>query len=186
MTIQPSPNDIGNGSSRLASGMPKPSKTPLFEANNSARYNRQSAIRQIQDRTGRRLICYVSGAGPQCAIDSNDVAPFVDLLHNVPENHDLDLLLHTNGGSIDAAERLMGMLRSRVGIAELRIIVPDSAKSAGTLMVLGADSVVMSDMSELGPIDPQAYLSGKWQSVQHYLDAYEEHSESLKSEPRSC
>ena len=56
-------------------------------------------------------------------------------------NRDLDLLLHTTGGSINAAEKLMGMMRNRVGTAKLRIIVPDFAKSAGTLMVLGADSV---------------------------------------------
>ena len=36
--------------------------------------------------------------------------------------------------------------------------MPDYAKSAGTLMVLGADFVVMSDTSELGPIDPQIYV----------------------------
>ena len=183
MAEQPSPADCSDLSSELESGTSKPTKTPLFEANNSARYNRQTLIKQIQDRTKSRLICYMSGSGPECAIDANDIAPFVDLLYNVPENHNLDLLLHTNGGSIDAAERLMGMLRSRVGTAELRIIVPDSAKSAGTLMVLGADSVVMSDMSELGPIDPQAFLSGRWQSVQHYLDAYEEHAARLKSDP---
>ena len=108
--------------------------------------------------------------------------PFVDLLHNVPPNRALDLLLHTTGGSINAAEKLMGMMRNRVGTAKLRIIVPDFAKSAGTLMVLGADSVVMSDMSELGPIDPQEFLFGRWQSVQSYLDAYEAHAKTLKTD----
>ena len=94
----------------------------------------------------------------------------------------LDLLLHTTGGSIDAAEKLMGMMRRHVDSARLRIIVPDFAKSAGTLMVLGADSVVMSDMSELGPIDPQARLFGRWQSVQNYLDAYDAHAKTLKAD----
>ena len=50
-------------------------------------------------------------------------------------------------------------------------------------MVLGSDRVVMSDMSELGPIDPQAFLSGRWQSVQNYLDAYDVHAATLKSDP---
>ena len=118
-------------------------------------------------------------------IDSNDIMPFVDLLHNVQPNTDMDLLLHTQGGSIDAAEKLMQMLRGRVCMSDLRIIVPDSAKSAGTLMVLGADSVVMSDMSALGPIDPQIHLSGIWQSVQNYLDAYKEYEETLKADPNN-
>lgn len=95
----------------------------------------------------------------------------------------MDILLHTGGGSVDVAEKLMGMMRSHVGKAKLRIVVPDMAKSAGTVMVLGADSVVMSDMSELGPIDPQARLFGRWQSVQNYLDAYSTHAKNLVADP---
>ena len=80
------------------------------------------------------------------------------------------------------------MVRGKVGEAEIHIIVPDFAKSAGTLMVLGADRVVMSDMSELGPIDPQMLLTDSqgqrtWQSVQNYLDAYDEHKKTLTDEP---
>ena len=164
-------------------GPKPPTRTPLYQANTADRYHRRAVIKQIQDRTGRALICYVSGN--KCVIDDDDIMPFVDLLHNVPPNHNVDLLLHTKGGSIDAAEKLMGMLRSLVDAANLRIVVPDFAKSAGTLMVLGADSVVMSNMSELGPIDPQAPLFGRWQSVQNYLDAYKEHDKTLKADPNN-
>ena len=157
------------------------SKTPLFEANHADRYQRQILIRRIQGRSRRTLLCYVSGS--DCAIDRDDTVPFVDLLHHVPRNRAVDLLLHTFGGSADVAEKLMGMLRGHVGTAELRVIVPDYAKSAGTLMVLGADKVVMSDMSELGPIDPQILLADRWQAVQNYLDAYDEHAATLKTDP---
>ena len=160
--------------------MPQMRKTPLFQANSADRYQRQTMIKQIQERTERSLICCVSGR--DCVIDENDTMPFVDLLHNVSAGHNLDLLLHTTGGSIDAAEKLMGMMRRHVGTAELRVIVPDFAKSAGTLMVLGADSVLMSDMSELGPIDPHARLFDSWQSVQNYIDAYDEHARTLKTD----
>src|SRR5438270_233413 len=73
----------------------------------------------------------------------------------ITKEHDLDLLLHTGGGDTDAADKLMSMARARIGTKGLRVVVPDFAKSAGTMMVLGADAVVMSDSSELGPIDPQ-------------------------------
>ena len=158
-------------------------KTPYFEALHGDRSQRQALIKRIQDHTKRTLICYVSGN--QCNIDLDDTMPFVDLLHNVVPNHDVDLLLHTTGGSTDVAEKLMGMLRDRAGTAKLRIIVPDFAKSAGTLMVLGADKVVMSDMSELGPIDPQVPLSDRWQPAQTYLDAYEAHAKILKTDPEN-
>ena len=179
-TESPTDNRTGGQVDPKSAGK-RPSKTPLYEASHARRYQRQAMIKEIQGRTNRRLICYVSGRN--CGIDDDDTLAFVDLLHNVPADDDIDLLLHTTGGGVNAAEKLMGMVRRVVGTGELRIIVPDYAKSAGTLMVLGADSVVMSDMSELGPIDPQRRLFDRWQSVQNYLDAYSEHEETLTNDP---
>ena len=81
---------------------------------------------------------------------------------------------------MDTAEKLIQLVRSKVGNGQLRVIVAEFAKSAGTVMVLGADCVLMSDTSELGPIDPQMPFADsrgnvRWQSVQNYLDAYDEH-----------
>jgi hypothetical protein len=175
-----------HGGDVIQRSIPAPTKTPLFQAIHAERYQRQAIIKNIQERSGNRLICYVSGGGG--AIDRDDTVPFVDLLHNVPPGENLDLLLHTGGGDIDAAEKLISMIRTRVGTATLRIVVPDFAKSAGTLMVLGADRVVMSDTSELGPIDPQIIrIDGNGNrirhSVQSYLDAYDEHTATLAREP---
>jgi hypothetical protein len=69
-------------------------------------------------------------------------------------------------------------------------VVPDFAKSAGTLITLAADRIVMSDSSELGPIDPQITLNDGHgnliqHSVQSYLDAYMTHSEALKKDPEN-
>ena len=80
------------------------------------------------------------------------------------------------------------MIRQKVGTATLRVIVPDFAKSAGTLIALGADLIVMSDTSELGPIDPQVIRSDgdgnrMAHSVLSYLDAFEHHAEVLKHDP---
>lgn len=175
-----------DGEDVIARSVPSPTKTPFYQAIHAERYQRQAIIKNIQERHGRRLICYVSGAN--AAIDRDDTVPFVDLLHNVPQGEDLDLLLHTGGGDIDAAEKLISMLRNKVGAAILRVVVPDFAKSAGTLMVLGADLVVMSDTSELGPIDPQIVLSDGngnriRHSVQSYLDAYDDHTANLQKDP---
>lgn len=180
------PPDGADTDSVLERSVPAPTKTPFFQAIQADRYQRQAIIKKIQERSGRRLICYVSGGS--CAIDRDDTVPFVDLLHNVPPGADLDLLLHTGGGDIDAAEKLISMVRIKVRTAMLRVVVPDFAKSAGTLMVLGADFVVMSDTSELGPIDPQIILSDGngnriRHSVQSYLDAYNDHTATLKDEP---
>jgi hypothetical protein len=171
-----------------ASDMPAivPTKTPMYQAMHAERYARQALIKEIEKKTGRTLICYV--AGVQAPIDRDDVIPFVDLLHNVQPGNDLDLLLHTPGGDMDSAEKLISLVHTTVDAGRLRIIVPDFAKSAGTLMALGANKIVMSDTSELGPIDPQIALNdGRGNRIVHsvmsYLDAYKTHSEALKQNP---
>lgn len=183
------PNDTTKASKNgeVEPTAPRPySKTPAFQAMNAARYKRQDMIRAIKQATRRNLICYV--AGQSQVISRDDVLFFVDLLHNVDRGAPLDLLLHTPGGDMDAAEKLITMVRNVVGTATLRIIVPDFAKSAGTLMALGADSIVMSDSSELGPIDPQIMLPDEngyriSYPIQSYLDAFAEHSASLARDP---
>ncbi len=162
------------------------SKTPAFQAMNAARYKRQELINSIQNKTNSKLICYL--AGLHAEISRDDALFLVDLLHNIPPNEDLDFVLHTPGGDIDAAEKLITMVRNKVGSATLRVIVPDFAKSAGTLIALGADRIVMSDSSELGPIDPQMQMAdGNGDRITipilSYLGAYNEHSAALRRDP---
>ena len=183
---QPEPSAPTNPEGVLEDVVPPLTKTPLFQAINAGRYQRQALIREIQHSSGAKLICYVAGIG--APVDREDVVCFVDLLHNIAPGQDVDLLLQTGGGDIDAAEKLITMVRKKVGTARLRVIVPDYAKSAGTLMALGADIIVMSDTSELGPIDPQIVRSDHngnrvWHSVKNYIDAYEEHKAALKEDP---
>lgn len=65
----------------------------------------------------------------------------------------LVLLLGTAGGDPDAAYRIMRCLHHRY--KKIAAMIPYYCKSAGTLMVIGADTLVMPDNSELGPIDMQ-------------------------------
>lgn len=182
----PKQEESTDGHRGVTGGAAAPSKTPMYQAMHAERYRRQDLIKHIQKRWGRQLVCYVSGI--TALINRDDILGFVDLLHNVPRDGNLDLLLHTGGGDIDAAEKLLSMVRTVVGTGSLRVIVPDFAKSAGTLIALGADKIVMSDTSELGPIDPQITLNDGHgnlipHSVQSYLDAYTAHSESLQRNP---
>jgi ATP-dependent protease ClpP protease subunit len=158
----------------------------MFTAMNAARYQRQTLIREIE-RTSPTLLCYV--AGPKAQVDRADTLGFVDMLHNVKPGEPIDLMLHTPGGDVDAAEKLITLVRNTVGEdGILRVIVPDYAKSAGTLMSLGANSIMMSDSSELGTIDPQVTLKdGNGNDVNHsvltYLDAYEAAEGELRKKP---
>jgi hypothetical protein len=166
----------GGGKDEVNSTLPIPKQTPFYRAFNRGRYQRQDAIAAIQAVTGRKLISYVAESA---ALTREDVVPLMDLLHRIPVDSHIDLLLHTAGGDIDAADKIVRILRKRVGADhELRVIVPDHAKSAGTLIAIGADWIVMSESSELGPIDPQIVTrdaSGQTsQRPAHaYVDGYE-------------
>lgn len=138
--------------------IPIPEQTPLYHALEQPRYSRQTQIRAIEERTTRRLICYIAGAAT--SISSYDIPPFVDLLHDVQTGDQLDLMLHTPGGDVDQAERIVLLCRKKVGDeGGFRVVVPDSAKSAGTLIAIAADEIVMGQPSELGPIDPQIQIT---------------------------
>ena len=65
----------------------------------------------------------------------------------------LDVILQTPGGDIDAAFAIAKILRKSA--QELNIIVPLFAKSAGTLICLAGDNILMNHLSELGPLDSQ-------------------------------
>ncbi|ENY82790.1 SDH family Clp fold serine proteinase [Sphingopyxis sp. MC1] len=161
-------------------------KTPMFTAMNAARYQRQTLIRDIE-ADQPKLLCYV--AGNKAPVDRIDTLGFVDMLHNITPGDPIDLLLHTPGGDVDAAEKLITLVRSAAGEdGQLRVIVPDYAKSAGTLMALGANAIVMSDSSELGPIDPQVSSkdgngSDMVYSVLTYLKAYDAARRALGEAP---
>lgn len=163
-------------------------KTPMYTAMHASRYERQELIRSINDHEETHLICYVAGANTQ--INRDDVIGLVDLLHNVDTGKPVDLLLHTCGGDVDACEKLVALIRAKVGEGQFRVIVPDLAKSAGTLLALAANTVIMSDSSELGMIDPQYQMRDNqgneiWHSVIAYLEAYEEHKAVLESNPKN-
>lgn len=74
------------------------------------------------------------------------------ILHN-KKFKALDIILQTPGGDIDAAFLYSKLFRKCAD--EVNIIVPLYAKSAGTLMSLAGDNILMTELSELGPLDTQ-------------------------------
>jgi Ni,Fe-hydrogenase III small subunit len=79
-----------------------------------------------------------------------------DALEDVKKKSvNLIVLLTTGGGSADCAFRIARVLRHAYHRGSITVHVYGFCKSAGTLLVLGADEIVMSDNAELGPIDVQ-------------------------------
>lgn len=124
--------------------------TPLYHAQNEQRYQRQDLIRQYQQAYSCRLIVVVAAIYPW------SVTLFEELVCEANPNESLHLLLGSPGGDGEAAVRIVRAAQARS--KDLTIIVPDSAKSAGTLLTLGANEIIMGPTSDLGPVDPQIQL----------------------------
>jgi hypothetical protein len=124
--------------------------------------NRQNLIRQIEGidpSNPRRLVVYVANANHlNSSVSPADIVPLGDVLAPLGKVKNLDLMIHTFGGSGETAEKIVEMCRRHCE-GEFRVIVPNMAKSAGTLIALGADKVVMGYISELGPVDPQVRIT---------------------------
>lgn len=126
--------------------------TPLFRALNDQRYLRRDFIGEIEKQLGCELVVYI---GFNIPIIPDDIAPFQDMLYKINYNSKIALLIYSNGGVIDAAEKMAKMIRNVTGSQEFIVIIPEKAKSAATLLALTSDKIFMGDTSELGPIDPQ-------------------------------
>lgn len=101
-----------------------------------------------------KVITYITGdrqnLGTQIAQDA--VSLFGDLLDEYEGTKKISLFLYTQGGDTLAAWTLVNLLREFCD--ELEIIIPSKCQSAGTLICLGANNIVMTKQATLGPIDP--------------------------------
>ncbi len=72
----------------------------------------------------------------------------------------IDLVFNSLGGSIESAYQIISLLDRKFPTAEITFVVPRVAKSAATLIALGCDSILFSQIGELGPLDVQIYRPG--------------------------
>jgi hypothetical protein len=64
-----------------------------------------------------------------------------------------DLVINSSGGSIHAAYQISEILRMH--IKQVNACVPFYAKSAATLICIAADTIVLDELAQLGPLDTQ-------------------------------
>ena len=122
---------------------------------------RNKYVNTLADFTGRDTIVYAtrwtSGDMPPnlVSITDEDIHAFMEALAGL-NNDNLDLILHTGGGSAEATDAIVSYLRLKY--KHIRIIIPQAAMSAGTMLACSADVIVMGKQSSIGPIDPQFIL----------------------------
>ena len=153
-------------------------RSPLYEAHHAPRYERQEFIRRYQDQHQCRLVVVSDILIP------NSVTLFEETLYDADPSQDLHVMLATPGGDGETAIRLVRQAQSRC--KELTVIVPDQAKSAGTLFVLGADHIYMGPTSDLGPVDPQFLLAdGSLGAARAIITAVEDAEKRIQANPQT-
>ena len=86
-------------------------------------------------------------------IDIDDSEQVLRGIRMTPDDTPIDLLLHTPGGLVLAAEQIAQAVRSHP--SKVTVLVPHYAMSGGTLIALAADEIMMDAHAVLGPVDPQ-------------------------------
>lgn len=79
---------------------------------------------------------------------------FMMAVHKLERSKGLDLVLHTPGGSIASTESIVRYLHLMFD-HDIRVIVPQIAMSAGTMIACSSREIILGKQSSLGPIDPQ-------------------------------
>lgn len=143
-----------------------PNKQEVMQEIISTKNNAQDMIRRkylkdLHAYTKRDTLIYATAfsshklsniPNPLISITQEDIQGFMSAMHGL-KGKELDLILHSPGGSLDAAEQLVEYLRSKYD--HIRVIIPQNAMSAATMIACASNAIMMGKHSAIGPIDPQ-------------------------------
>lgn len=143
---------------------------------------RRQYLARLAEATGRNVIVYYSGWLQKTdllnrgvggfELNDNDKNGFMAAIHGLDRSKGLDLILHTPGGEIAATESLVDYLHSMFD--DIRAVVPQIAMSAGTMVALACNKIMMGKHSSLGPIDPQIQGIPAHGIVEEFMEAAKE------------
>lgn len=134
-----------------------------FPQHQSATFDiiRRKYLVQLSNHTQRNCILYATnwmqpGKDPYgISINDEDIQGLMEVIHGL-RGPSLDLILHSPGGSPESASAIVSYLRSK--FSDIRVIIPQEAMSAATMICCASNKIVMGRHSFIGPIDPQFIL----------------------------
>lgn len=150
---------------------------------------RRSKLRALSSETGRPLLLYavdmfnsakIQAAQGDISINSSDKDGFFEALRGISGNA-IDVIIHSPGGSPEATESLVNLLRSRFNT--VRFIVPSIAKSAATMLAMSGDEIILGENAELGPTDPQMVINGFQHPAHAILEQFDMAKREISQNP---
>lgn len=118
---------------------------------------RHEIIKRIQEIRDSKVITYITGDRPginpaATMIQPTDIREIYDHLIKLDNTDKIDLLIYSRGGNSVTAWGLVNLIREFT--TNFNVLVPFRAHSCATSISIGANEIVMTRMSELGPVDP--------------------------------
>jgi len=140
----------------------------------------KSNLTMIGKRRGDRNVLFYASSFLQkpttqanlLQITSEEINGFMSMIHGLDCSKGLVLVMHTPGGLINAVESIVDYLWSK--FLAIEIIIPTYAMSAGTMISLSCDLIIMGRHSQLGPIDPQMPFMGGYVSARAIVDQFDQ------------
>jgi ClpP class serine protease len=180
-TNHPAPPDPSAKVQATPAFMPVINETNL---NQDQLTKRQKLIAEIEQLLSvkyssvNRFMSYVMRFGhSRTSMQTADIPNIEAVLQSLSGAEQINLLVHSPGGDGTIVEKIVDICRSHLvgNNRKFRVIVPNLAKSAATILALGTDEIIMGYTSELGPIDPQVpiFVSGttQWVSAFAFVEA---------------
>ena len=133
--------------------------------------------KEIKSKLDEHLVAIGNGINADVIAILSPILPGLDVrlraaIDAIPDKRStVALILNTPGGIVEIVERMVTAIRFVYG--EVIAIVPDRAMSAGTILALSADRIMMDHLSCLGPIDPQIERDGSLFPALSYLNQFE-------------
>lgn len=123
--------------------------------------NRVGLMRAIEKKRGSRVITMIHrqeslsflGMAFSRYINIEDSEHILRAIRLTPDGMPIDIILHTPGGLVLAAEQIAYALQRHP--SKVTVMVPHYAMSGGTMLALAADEILMDENAVLGPVDPQ-------------------------------
>ena len=148
----------------------------------------REAVAEIAAISNRNVIAYTSAflqkpqvPGLLTAINPEDINGFMAGVHGLDPRKSLLLLLHTPGGLPDAAQTIVSYLRSKY--TDIHAVIPTYAMSAGTMVALGCDRIIMGRQSQLGPTDPQLVVGQRPYSAHSIVSQFDQATLQILDNP---
>ena len=133
----------------------------VFGQRDTTQKTRDSLLDQFQNERKSRVIALIHrqesqsilGVQVSSYINIEDSEAVLRAIRLTPDDQPIDLILHTPGGLVLAAEQIAQALAEHKG--KVTVFIPHYAMSGGTLIALAAAEIVMDRNAVLGPVDPQ-------------------------------